>query len=145
MKSRSIERLGRVVMLGPPNQGGEVVDRLGEWALFGKINGPAGKQLGTGPGFVPNRLGPVKFELGIIAGDRSINWINSMIIPGPDDGKVSVKRTKVAGMKEHIIIPASHPFLMRNAQAIGATLRFLRSGTFLEAGAAAVDLAGALR
>jgi pimeloyl-ACP methyl ester carboxylesterase len=145
LKSRSIDRLGRVVMLGPPNQGSEVVDRLGDVALFGMINGPAGQQLGTGTGSVPNRLGPVPFELGIIAGDRSINWINSAIIPGPDDGKVSVARTKVTGMKEHIIIHVSHPFLMRNEQVIGATLRFLRSGTFREVDTPAVDLAGTRR
>ncbi len=133
LSDRSIERLGRVVMLGPPNQGSEVVDRLGDLTVFGMLNGPAGQQLGTGPDSVPNRLGPVQFELGVIAGDRSINWINSAIIPGPDDGKVSVGRTKVVGMKEHIVIHASHPFLMSNEQVMRATLRFLRSGTFQEA------------
>jgi len=141
LKSRSIEHLGRVVMLGPPNQGSEVVDRLGDVALFGMINGPAGQQLGTGSDSVPNRLGSVDFELGVVAGDRSINWINSVMIPGPDDGKVSVEQTKVAGMKEHIIIHVSHPFLMRNEQVIRATLRFLRRGTFREVDTPAVDLA----
>ena len=74
--------------------------------------------------------GPVEFELGIIAGDRSINWINSAFIAGRDDGKVSVERTKLAGMKEHLVIHASHPFLMRNDHAIRAALQFLRTGTF---------------
>src|SRR5688572_28229455 len=110
----SVDRLGKVVMLGPPNQGSEVVDRLGDTVLFKKINGPGGPQLGTGPNSLPNRLGPVNFELGIIAGDRSINSINStFFIVGPDDGKVSVERTKVGGMKEHLVIQTSHPFLMR--------------------------------
>jgi triacylglycerol lipase len=128
-----IDRLGKVVMLGPPNQGSEVVDRFGDTALFEKINGPGGRQLGTRPHSIPNRLGPVNFELGIIAGDRSINWINSAFIAGPDDGKVSVERTKVAGMKEHLVIHASHPFLMRDDQAIRSALRFLRTGTFARA------------
>ncbi len=132
LNGRSIQRVGKVVMLGPPNQGSEIVDRLGDLALFEKISGPGGKQLGTGPDSVPNRLGPVKFELGIIAGDRSINWINSAFITGPDDGKVSVERTKVAGMKAHLVVHASHPFLMRDDQAIRNALEFLRTGRFLE-------------
>lgn len=127
---KSEPRLGRVVMLGPPNQGSEVVDRIGEWKVFKKINGPAGSELGTAPDSLPNRLGPVKFETGVIAGDRSINWINSRMIPGPDDGKVSVERSKVPGMKDHLVLHVTHPYLMKNRRAIAATLRFLRNGKF---------------
>ena len=130
LKAKRPGRLGRVVMLGPPNQGSEVVDKVGDWRVFTALNGPAGKQLGTGPDSVPNQLGPVDFELGVIAGDRSINWINSLMIPGPDDGKVSVERTKVAGMKAHLVIHATHPYLMRNSTAIRETIHFLRHGQF---------------
>jgi pimeloyl-ACP methyl ester carboxylesterase len=123
-------KLGRVVMLGPPNQGSEVVDKLGNWWLFQKINGPAGCELGTSPDSTPNKLGPVNFELGVIAGDRSINWINSLMIKGKDDGKVSVARSQVQGMKDFHIVHVAHPFLMRNPQVIASTLRFLQSGHF---------------
>jgi triacylglycerol lipase len=124
------DNLGRVVMLGPPNQGTELVDRLGKLWLFQRINGPAGNELSTSPDSTPNQLGPVGFELGVIAGDRSINWINSLIIPGKDDGKVSIDRTKISGMKKHITIHATHPYLMKNKTAIQATLRFLQTGRF---------------
>jgi len=130
-KRRHFERLGRVVMLGPPNQGSEVVDTLGSWLAFRKLNGPAGGALGTGPDSTPNTLGPVAFELGVIAGDRSINLINSLtMIEGKDDGKVSVERTKVVGMKEHLVVHATHPFLMKNNVVIENTIRFLRTGSF---------------
>ncbi len=130
LKTKRPDRLGRVVMLGPPNQGSEVVDKIGDTRVFSAINGPAGQQLGTGPDSVPNQLGPVDFELGVIAGDRSINWINSLMIPGPDDGKVSVERTKVAGMKAHLVVHVTHPYLMKNAQVIRETIQFLRTGGF---------------
>ncbi len=123
-------RLGRVVMLGPPNKGSEVVDRLGGWRLFNALNGPAGSELGTGEESTPNRLGPVGFELGVIAGDRSINWINSLMIQGPDDGKVAVERTKVDGMREHIVVHTTHPFMMKNREVLRLTLTFLRTGSF---------------
>jgi triacylglycerol lipase len=125
-----IPKLGRVVMLGPPNRGSEVVDRLKSWKLFQLINGPAGSELGTDERSVPNALGPLRFELGVIAGDRSINWINSLIIPGPDDGKVSIENTKVAGMKDHLVLHVTHPFMMRNAAVIRACLSFLQRGNF---------------
>src|SRR6202167_1388243 len=72
----TISNLGRVVMLAPPNQGSEVVDKLGWVFLFKWINGPAGNELGTDKNSTPNQLGPANFPVGIIAGDRSINWIN---------------------------------------------------------------------
>jgi triacylglycerol lipase len=126
----SIPSLGRVVMLAPPNQGSEVVDKLGWLFLFKWINGPAGNELGTDKNSTPNKLGPANFPVGIIAGDRSINWINSSLIHGSDDGKVSVERTKLAGMSDHIVIHATHPFIMRNREAIRQTIQFLRMGNF---------------
>ncbi len=122
--------LGRVVMLAPPNQGSEVVDKLGKFTLFKLINGPAGNEMGTDNGSLPNQLGPANFSVGIIAGDRSINWINSLLIPGPDDGKVSVKRAKLAGMSDFIVIHATHPFIMCNSEALRQTIAFLQNGRF---------------
>jgi triacylglycerol lipase len=126
----SISLLGRVVMLAPPNAGSEVVDKLGWLFLFKWINGPAGNELGTDTNSTPNKLGPVNFPVGIVAGDHSINWINSLLIPGRDDGKVSVERTKLAGMTDHIVIHATHPFIMSNCEAIRQTVQFLRTGSF---------------
>jgi triacylglycerol lipase len=126
-----IPALGRVVMLAPPNQGSEVVDKLGSLWIFKKLNGPAGNELGTDTNSVPNKLGPANFPVGVIAGDRSINWINSLfLIPGRDDGKVSIERTKLAGMSDYIVIHATHPFIARNREAIRQTIQFLKAGNF---------------
>lgn len=123
-------RLGRVVMLGPPNRGSELVDRLGDLAVFGWINGPAGRQLGTGADSLPNRLGPVSFPLGVIAGDWSWNPAYSALIPGPDDGKVSVERARVDGMTDFLVVPHGHTFLMSAPEVIDEVVNFLRDGRF---------------
>jgi triacylglycerol lipase len=128
-----VKNLGRVVMLSPPNQGSEVIDKIGGLTVVKWINGPAGAELGTGPASIPLVLGPVKFELGVITGDRSINWINSSMIPGRDDGKVSVARAKVEGMKSFKIVHASHPFIMKKKVVIAEVLLFLKTGKFKDA------------
>jgi triacylglycerol lipase len=130
LANHSLSSLGRVVMLGPPNQGSELVDRFGSLWLFGVITGPAGRELGTDVDSLPHRLGPAHFELGVIAGNRSLNWLASACIPGHDDGKVSVESTRVAGMTDHIIIAAAHRFLMKTRQAIRQTKHFLQEGAF---------------
>ena len=120
----------RVVMLGPPNQGSEVVDNLKDTPGFELLNGPAGMQLGTGLTDVPRALGPVDFEAGIIAGTKTMNPILSTYLPNPNDGKVSVESTKVDGMADFIALPTTHTFMMRNIAVIDQVVYFLKNGKF---------------
>ena len=122
--------LGNVVMLGPPNQGSEAVDALKNMPGFSWLNGPAGGQLGTDDNSLPLDLPAVDFSLGVIAGNRSIDPISSYYLPNPDDGKVSVARTRVDGMRAHILLPVTHAFMMRNDVVQQQTVYFLKNGIF---------------
>jgi hypothetical protein len=125
-----IPELGRVVMLGPPNQGSEVIDRTRNWPGTKLFSGEAGMQLGTGPDSIPAQLSPIDFELGVIAGVGTINPFMSAMLPDKDDGKVTVERTKVEGMTDFMVVDSSHAFIMNSDTVIRNTAEFLKTGRF---------------
>lgn len=120
----------RVVMLSPPNQGSEITDLLKDWFLYRWIMGPAGQQLGTAEDSVPNRLGPVDVPVGIITGDSTLEPWFSARLPGPDDGKVSVERARLAEMADFLVVHRSHGFIMNDPLVIDQTIHFLEHGIF---------------
>ena len=125
-----IPELGRVVMLGPPNQGSLAADAMRDMPGYEWLNGPAGSQLGKGEESVPLRLGPADFEVGIIAGNRTVDPITSAVLDDPDDGRVSVSDTHLEGMDDFIVIDESHALMMRARSTIRLTIRFLEEGSF---------------
>jgi len=128
-----ISDLGRVVMLGPPNQGSEIVDITQDWPGMSVFGGSAGLQLGTNDDSIPSQLGPVDFELGVIAGTGTINFWMSAMLPDADDGKVSVAATRVDGMDDFLVVDRSHRFISRSDIVFRNTESFLKTGRFLDA------------
>jgi len=125
-------KLGRVVMLSPPNRGSDVSDKLKDWWFYIWLNGPVGQQLSTAEDSVPNQLGRVDYPVGVITGDRHAffdAWF-SFLIPGRDDGKVSVERAKVYGMRDFLVVHESHPFIMNSDYVMAETIHFLTYGIF---------------
>jgi pimeloyl-ACP methyl ester carboxylesterase len=125
------QRLGRVVMLAPPNAGSEIADLLHRNPLYRGWFGPAGAQLvARRDEALSALLGGVDFELGVIAGTRSLYPLASRLLPRPNDGRVSVAATRVEGMADHLALPVSHPLIVRDGEAIRQTLAFIRDGRF---------------
>jgi triacylglycerol lipase len=134
LRDHPVPNLGRVVMLAPPNAGSELADRLKPNRLYRAINGPAGQQLGTDG--LPRTLGPWPAgagQLGIIAGDCSLNPLFSSWLPGPNDGKVTVARARLDGMADFLTVPYSHTWLTWRGCVIAQIQTFLRTGRFIPA------------
>lgn len=122
--------LGRIVMIGTPNNGSEVADFIKDWKIYKALYGPAGQQLVTNQSAFKYHLGHVDYELGIIAGNRPIDIISSKIIGKPNDGKVSIESTRLEGTQDHIIVPCNHTFFPSHKQSWQHVLSFLKNGTF---------------
>ncbi|HEU4563307.1 MAG TPA: alpha/beta fold hydrolase [Gemmatimonadaceae bacterium] len=123
--------LGRIVMLAPPNKGSEVADRLRGWRAFRAVMGPAALELGTGADDAASRLPAPEAEVGIIAGDRCINPLFGRWLGGPSDGKVAVRRTRLAGMRDHLVVRSGHTLLPWRRQVISQLFAFLETGSFV--------------
>lgn len=121
---------GRIVMLGPPNHGSEIVDRFGDRWWFRWATGPAGQQLGTARDSVPNRLAPLTAEVGIIAGRTSSDPWFAGIFQGDHDGKVSVASAALPEMKELLVVDSGHTWMMSSPAVIEQVQAFLKDGAF---------------
>lgn len=130
LQGNSLPPGSRIVMMAPPNRGSEVADWLQSFSLYKRFMGPAGQQLGTSPDSVPNSLKPVTADIGIIAGIRSVDPWFSVMIPGPDDGKVSVESAKLMEMNDFLTVKSTHPFIMRNPKVIDQVTAYLQNGRF---------------
>jgi hypothetical protein len=120
----------RIVMLSPPNHGSEVVDRFKNFFVFKWLYGQAGQELGTQAQSIPSQLKPVQADIGVIAGKKSsVPWF-SRIIPGENDGTVSVASTRLKEMNDFITVECGHTFIMNNRDVMDQTVFYLQNGHF---------------
>ena len=125
-------RLGRVVMLGPPNRGSELADIFQNIAPYRWIFGPAGQQMTVRENAVQIPQGKVDFELGVIAG--TVGWPypdGALLLKGQHDGRVTVENTKLDGMKDHMTIPVMHGLMMGHQGVRRNVTQFLKTGRFI--------------
>ena len=74
------------------------------------------------------------FEFAVIAGHRGTEDGYNPLIPGDDDGMVSVASTRLPGAADFLTVTSLHLWLLSHADAIAATTRFLTSGRLREDG-----------
>jgi triacylglycerol lipase len=122
--------LGRVVMLGPPNHGSVAADRVMRNWLLRKFFGPNLPRLGTSETSIVRSLPPADFEVGIIAGNARINPLFDRALAAAHDGVVTVDSARLAGMRDFLVVPYSHTYMLWRTAVIRQTRTFLREGKF---------------
>lgn len=124
----------RVVCLGSPLCGSGVATAIGHHRA------PLSLVLGRSRGLLETGCAPWSgpAAVGMVAGNvaRGVGgWFARM--EGESDGTVSVAETRLPGLADHCIVPASHSGLVLSADAARQTARFLHDGRFAAAAAAA--------
>jgi pimeloyl-ACP methyl ester carboxylesterase len=110
------ERVGRVVMLAPPNQGAARADRATRWLSW--LYKPLAELKTAETSTARTLMIPANVDVGVIAGRY--------------DGKVSVAETHLVNETDHVTVPAVHSFLMFRRDVRALVLRFLQTGRFVE-------------
>lgn len=131
LQNNSLPKGSRIVMLSPPNHGSEIADFIKKIRLFQWILGPSVRQLGTDPESIPNRLKPIPYQTGIITGNVSSDPWFTGLIQGAHDGKVSVASARLDGMRDFLVVPSGHTFIMQSRSTIHQILAFLKLGRFV--------------
>lgn len=128
-------RIKRMVMLGPPNQGAQLAEALGEYGMVRVVAGAPLLQLGRDWQALSSKLATPQFEFGILAGGRSGAKGYNPWLTGDNDLVVSVETTRLAGATDFAVVPALHSFIMDSPLVHEYTLRFIEQGYFVSADA----------
>ena len=126
------ELVGRTVMLGPPNGGSEWADLLFNLRAARLILGDSAVHLRTKRTMTDEELLETNGEeVGIVAGCRSLDpLLPRLLLPRPNDGKVSVEATHLVGETDHIVLPVTHTLMVYDQRVLRQVLAFLDRGQF---------------
>jgi pimeloyl-ACP methyl ester carboxylesterase len=128
-------RLKRFVMITPPNHGSLVaLQAAAELGPLSSLAGPPVQELGRQWETLESRLATPQFEFGIIAGGRGTASGWNPVLPGDNDGTISVSTTKLTGAADFVVVPITHTAAIENETVLQCTLRFLKHGYFRASG-----------
>lgn len=124
-------RIGRIVMVAAPNGGSRRAEAWAWSSTFKTLFGDAGQQLAKNWETVMPQLATPCCEFGIVAGAKGDGEGWKDLLPGDDDGTVSVATTRLPGARDFITVPCKHTYIMDNEQAQEYVAKFLHEGYFV--------------
>ncbi|MEL7238923.1 MAG: alpha/beta fold hydrolase [Planctomycetota bacterium] len=125
-QDHTMPRLGRVVMLAPPNQGSKLATRLKDNPLFHVIDGPAGQLIAEWKHLAATLATPT--DVGVVAG--RYDGFTNPLLRETGDLVVSLEETKLPGMRDFAVVPHSHSFIMARSDVMKLTATYLKTGRF---------------
>ncbi len=123
-------RIGRFVMLAPPNHGSSLAVQFADEMLVSALLGESGQQLGREWTWLESELAVPRCEFGIVAGGRGNDRGFNPLVPGDDDGVIAVASTRLPGAADFVRVSALHAILPAEPEVMAHTLNFLQNGRF---------------
>lgn len=130
LAEHDVKHMGRLVMIAPPSQGAELAQFFGNWPVYKYLLGPAGQELKPGELGKCAAAGVPACEFGIIAGGTGRSIGINPLLPGDNDGTVTVESTKLDGAKDFALVPYPHPVIQMMPKTAELTISFLENGEF---------------
>ena len=120
---------GRFVMIAPPNQGSELARVLSGWRFGATLFGHGAFGQLAHPELLA-AWGSPPLTFGVIAGGRGDGHGWNPLLPGDDDGVVTVAGTHLAGEADHLVLPSLHTTLPWRRDTLRHCAHFLATGRF---------------
>lgn len=130
LAQEEVPSLGRIVMIAPPSQGAELAQFFGSWSLYKYLLGPAGQELKPGDLGKCVAAGVPRCEFAIIAGGTGRPRGLNPLLPGDNDGTVTVESTMLEGCVDFALVPYPHPVIQMMPKTAELTYQFLEAGRF---------------
>jgi predicted alpha/beta hydrolase family esterase len=125
-----LQRLDRVVMLGPPNQGSELARRASQVWMLAALSQGAARDLVVDWDAVAPTLPAPPCPFGIVAGGTGDDDGFSPLLEGDDDAVVTVAETRLDGADDFFLVPVRHAGMMKSPTVQDAVTAFLTTGRF---------------
>lgn len=125
-----LERVERVVMLGPPNHGSDLAKMASKVWLLAALSDGAARDLVIDWAKVSPQLAVPSCPFGIVAGGKGDGAGYSMLLEGDDDAVVRVDETRLEGADDFLLVPVHHAAMMKHPTVQQAVASFLTTGRF---------------
>jgi len=126
LKENPLENLGKVVFISPPSHGSQLSDNPISDILKDTL-GNSVRQFKTSSDSFVNSLGEPDYECYVMIGNKSGNFLYSILIPGIDDGMVPFKTSRLNNCNYKVIENATHTSILKDKRTLNEITDYLKN------------------
>ena len=126
LKTHKLNNLGKVVFISPPSHGSQLSDNPISDIIKDTL-GDAVKQFKTSSDSFVNSLGEPDYQCYVMIGNKSGNFLYSILIPGIDDGMVPFKTSRLNNCNYKVIENATHTSILEDKRTLNEIADYLKN------------------